>query len=313
MKAFLRSLTPPLLYEAAHRAKALLSGAQADTVHATNDENVQLSNEFAELVALRKRALFTHDSSAAGETAHLAELFDRFNIGGGTIVDVAAADGVYNSNTLPFLRNASWRGLAVELQGSLFSKLAFAYRDFKNTDLAKCRITPTTIVPLLRAHDILQDFELLSLDIDSYDLAVAHSVLSAGYRPKVLLMEINEKIPPPVFFAVHYRPDHSYNGDHFYGCSITAACEVIKAHGYLLESLQYNNAFFVRSDVADNRISDQDCVSAYHAGYAERPDRAARFPWNADMDDLLTMPANDIVDLVAARFQSYAPHFDLRI
>jgi len=43
------------------------------------------------------------------------------------------------------------------------------------------------------------------LDIDGFDLALARSVLEAGYRPKVVLMEINSDVPAPFVFETQFR------------------------------------------------------------------------------------------------------------
>src|SRR6202043_16319 len=100
------------------------------------------------------------------------------------------------------------------------------------------------------SNEVPSDFTLLNLDIDSYDLHVIGELLKGDFRPKIISMEINEKIPPPLFFSVNFDDAHYWRGDHFYGCSLSAAASVVKPYGYKLESLQSNNAIFVRDDVA---------------------------------------------------------------
>ena len=58
-------------------------------------------------------------------------------------------------------------------------------------------------------------------------------------------MEINEKIPPPIYFSVLYDDDHFWIGDHFYGCSITAANSLLSSFNYGIYELIYNNILFL--------------------------------------------------------------------
>ena len=253
--------------------------------------------------------------SLGGEFEHLEKLFspDRLNIDGGFAVDMAASDGVCGSCTLRFFGDRKWPGLAIEMNAELFAKLAFVYAKFPWVRLARGRVTPGNVGPMLNAFDVPKDFALLNLDIDSYDLRVLESILDAGFKPKLVSMEVNEKIPPPVYFSVDYSDDHYWQGDHFYGCSLSAASELMKPRGYVLESLQCNNAFFVESDAASRAgIRDREVAEAYRDGYANIPDRKALFEWNADVDCLLTMKRDESVEFIRNYFSKYTGMFTLR-
>ena len=58
-------------------------------------------------------------------------------------------------------------------------------------------------IGVLRTISMSSDF--LNLDIDSYDLEVMKKILEKNFRPKVISMEINEKIPPPIYFAAKFN------------------------------------------------------------------------------------------------------------
>lgn len=222
------------------------------------------------------------------------------------MVDIAASNGVSQSCTLQLFESERWGGLAVEMDPLKFAILSFIYARFRGTRLARCRATPHNVCALLAGNEVPKEFDLLNLDIDSYDLFVLESVLSDGYRPKVVTMEINEKIPPPIYFTVTYEESHYWKADHFYGCSIAAASQLVKPCGFHLESIQYNNAFFVRSDLAvRSGIEDLSPEAAYSAGYANRPDRATMFPWNANVDAALTSSPEEAVKLFSRIFEKY--------
>jgi len=264
-------------------------------------------------LALHYLRALQDDSSYAGEYAYLCRLLARLDIPGGYVVDIAACDGVSQSCTRGFFRQPAWSGLAVEMDPDKFSRLAFSYSNYGNARLARCRVTPHNVVALLQGFEVPQRFTLLNLDIDSYDLYVMESLLRAGFAPTVITMEVNEKIPPPLYFTVDYHPTHYWAGDDFFGCSLTAAAAVVRAHGYVLESLNYNNAIFVRADAAQGRIADQDVASAYDEGYRNRPERKQLFYWNARVEPLLHATPAQAQAFLQDYFRAYEGRYTLRV
>jgi hypothetical protein len=264
--------------------------------------------------ALRRhaRAALSADLSHAGETAHLLGVLETCGIHGGFVVDIAAGDGVTQSCTLALFRHDAWRGLAVELDPRKALRLEHAYRQFPGVRTARARVTPLNIEPILRCHDVPERFEVLNLDLDSYDLWVMEALLRS-FRPAVITMEINEKVPPPVYFAVLWSPDHVWREDHFYGCSLEAAASLVRPHGYVLESLRYNNAFFVRADIAHGRVEDLGVEEAYATGYRDRADRVELFPWNHDMEHLHALEPDEVVRDLTRRFAEYAGRFRIGV
>ena len=250
------------------------------------------------------RAALVTDPSHAREWPHLRRLLTELGrLEEGYAVDIAAGDGVSSSSTLPLFRDHGWRGLAVECDAARFALLRHAFRDFTRVATDRRRVTPDGVNNLLAEHAVPREFTLLNLDIDSFDLDLAAAIFATGFRPLVVDMEINEKIPPPLRFAVPYSLDHMWDESHFYGCSVAAAADVVRSAGYRLEGLEYNNAFFVREDIGETAgIVDLPVEEVYRFGYAERPDRRTLFPWNADMDDLLGCDPNEAVSRVRHRF-----------
>lgn len=259
-----------------------------------------------------RAAAFSGDHSFANEAPHLLALCNALGIEAGYVVDMAASDGVSQSCLLPFFRDPKWAGLAVEMDAQRFKLLCYAYTAFDNVALAKSRVTPENVAHLLLGYEVPTDFDVLNLDIDSYDLSVIEQILKSGFRPKIISMEINEKIPPPLFFAVKYDPDWYWKGDHFYGCSATAAADTVEPFGYIIESIQYNNIFFIDAGLARGRFESVRVEKAYREGYADREDRARLFPYNADVDAALTMAPEAACEFFAGYFSQYSGHFDLR-
>lgn len=223
-------------------------------------------------------------------------------------VDIGASDGVRMSNTLALYRDG-WSGAAFELDPGRFAKLARAHAGF-GTTLARVKVTPENVVGLLRAHGTPETFGVLSLDIDGYDYFVL-SALAEEFRPALVCAEINEKIPPPLKFTVKYDPEHSWAGDHFFGQSVAQIAEFGERFGYSLLELSYNNAFLAPRELElGPALSPED---AYRDGYALRPDRQQKFPWNADVDQALSMPPDEAAAFFRTFFAKYDGRYDLSV
>lgn len=234
-------------------------------------------------VALR----FKHGGfSNFGEEEWIRSFFDeRFPAGHGrTAVDIGAGDGVKSSNTYALFRRG-WSGLSIEGDRDRAFRLAQHYRGFEGVKALSARVTPSNVGGILRAHSIERDFSLLSLDIDSYDYWVLDALLGE-FRPRLVVSEINEKIPPPIKLSVKFAPDFQMS-HHFYGYSIACLEDLCARHSYALVGLEYNNVFLAPTETPG--INALTPAEAYRIGYLERPDRRRRFPQNADMEALYSM------------------------
>jgi hypothetical protein len=191
----------------------------------------------ARLAHHRAAAVRVADPSYAGEWGHLERLLGKLGLGtGGVAVDLAAGDGVTGSCTLPLFRDRDWSGVAIECDPARYARLAHLCAILPKVKPIRARVSPSTVVEILRGAGVPSGFTLLNLDIDSFDLEIASALIPA-FRPLVVDMEVNEKIPPPVRFAVRYSPDFQWDEGHCYGCSLAAAADVMLPLGYRLEAL----------------------------------------------------------------------------
>lgn len=245
------------------------------------------------------------------EERMLAGFVSRLDPGGvaRTVVDVGAGDGIRGSNTYAlFLRG--WRGVGFEGDERRARRLARAYRNLEGVEARRALVTPDNVVGLLREHAVPADFGVLSLDIDSYDYWVLDAVLGS-FRPRVVVTEINEKIPPPVRFRVGYDPDFRLQ-HHFFGYSIASLEELCARHDYALLALEYNNAFVAPRELL-GRPDALDAATAYRRGYSERPDRRQRFPRNQDMEALHSIPPAEAVAFIKNFFARHEGKYDLSL
>jgi hypothetical protein len=226
-----------------------------------------------------------------------------------TAVDIGAGDGIRGSNTYALFRRG-WRGVGFEGDARRARRLARAYKNFDGVAARHALVTPSNVVELLRAHNVANDFGVLSLDIDSYDYWVLDAIL-ASFRPRVVVTEINEKIPPPVRFVVKYDPDFQLQ-HHFFGYSIASLEELCARHGYALIALEYNNAFIAPRELTGG-VRALDAATAYRHGYLERPDRRERFPRNQDMEALHSLTPAGAAEFLRRFFARHEGKFDLTV
>lgn len=220
-------------------------------------------------------------------------------------VDVAAQDGVMGSQTLRLFQ-AGWSGLAVEFDGRMFAALSAMYQDFADVSLVRTKVVPDNVVSILAAARCPREFAFLSLDIDSYDHFLLDRILEA-FRPSLICVEINENVPPPLKFTVTFSEAQHWTGDHFQGQSICKCHELCVKHRYDIVELHYNNLFLVPAEL--NTWSALTPEAAYDAGYRLKPDRRQRFPWNADMEPVLSLAPKEALAFLEGKFAPYAGRY----
>jgi hypothetical protein len=240
---------------------------------------------------------------------YIAQLLPAAGEGGGatrTAVDIGAGDGVKGSNTYALFREG-WRGVGFEGSNRKMCKLAAAYKHYPQVSAANCVVTPENVVPLLKAYKIEREFGVLSLDIDSYDYWVLEAVL-AEFRPRLVVTEINEKIPPPIKFVVKYDPDFQMT-HHFFGYSIASLAELAARHRYAILEVEYNNAFLAPLELPG--VEPRDAATAYREGYADRPDRREKFRANANMEILHTLRPQEAVKFLDEFYAQHRGKYEL--
>lgn len=133
---------------------------------------------------------------------------------------------------------------------------------FENSaiNLKREMIFSHNIVELFQKHNVPMVFDHLTVDIDLNTFHVAQAILSAGYRPKTLIIEMNRNFHPldqsyttinlPNSMWLNY--DMAQGGDYgdcYFGASSRAVSRMAEHFGYLPVAFdeQAVNLFFVHS------------------------------------------------------------------
>ena len=165
----------------------------------------------------------------------------------GTFLELGVGDGQEN-NTLNLLAKG-WRG--VWLGGD---DLAFAPHGTR-LRFRQCWIDRDNVASLCRetldAIGIDQP-ELLSVDLDGNDHHVCASLVAAGLRPAVWVVEYNARFSPGTHWVMPYDAAHRWDGSDYFGASLAAFQKLLGDAGYRLVACNLTgaNAFFVRTDMA---------------------------------------------------------------
>jgi len=170
------------------------------------------------------------------EDGILLEILRRLHLTQGRFLEIGVGDGTEN-NTLILIAHGwsgQWLGaetLAWEPSG-------------RRLQFTRTFVTAENVVSLLQSRDV----DVFSLDIDGNDWWVAQTLL-AHISPRVIVVEYNAKVPPPVAFVMPYDANHRWDGSDYYGASLAGWAALFERFGYIPVccSFQGTNAFFVRA------------------------------------------------------------------
>ncbi len=181
--------------------------------------------------------------SQNGEDGVIREICSLLNIKIGFFVEFGAWDGKHFSNTYHLLEQG-WKGVYIEGDERKFSDLLRNTQKYRNTiTLIQTYVQAEgehCLDSLLSSTNLEKDFDLLSIDIDSYDWHVWKSLQK--YNPKILLIEINSSIPVGIY--------QTHRNSKVQGSSFTATIELGKEKGYV-PVCHTGNLIFVKKNLVE--------------------------------------------------------------
>lgn len=215
--------------------------------------------------------------SQNAEDGIIQHIFGRIGTESKTYVELGVQDG-RECNTRHLRVKHNWTGLMID--GGFHKSEINLQRHF---------ITTANVVSLLEKYGFRSSkkLDLLSIDTDCFDFWLTRAVLSAGYRPRVLINEINPhvQLAPPRSLSVphpndprtkHYwisRSSDDVTGSYtstcwdvsgdvtsYYGASVSAFYRLYRAYNYSMVYCDMHgiNCFGVRDDLlqAPMRVSE---------------------------------------------------------
>jgi hypothetical protein len=187
---------------------------------------------------------FRHNiNSQNGEDGILEELMKRLNIHSGYVCEFGAWDGIHLSNTFNLIQKG-FKSVLIEGDPEKFKDLEKLVERYPTiTPICEfvdhIKDSPNSLDKLLQRTQIPIDFDVLSIDIDSFDYQVWDSL--QYYRPKIVIIEINSVTP---FLDInHIHTPGVYEGTGFGPTFLLG-----KKKGYRFLTWT-GNMFFIREDL----------------------------------------------------------------
>lgn len=182
--------------------------------------------------------------SQNGEDGIIREMLKRLNITNGWVCEFGAWDGINFSNTYNLVKQ-NFNAVYIEGDINKYKDLLKTVQNNPNIIPINAYVdhndTPNSLDNILKRTRIPIDFDILSIDIDSYDYQVWKNL--KNYKPKIVIIEINSSID--VNNEVHIHTPKKYNGTAF---KPMLKLGIEKGYKFVLHT---GNMFFIRNDLFD--------------------------------------------------------------
>jgi len=225
----------------------------------------------------------------------IKNLFNKIKNPSFYVVDIGASFGVNSNPVFDFIIDKKFKGLCIEGDSDKVAVLK-TKTDFNIYD---GYITPLNALSIFENYKVPYIFDILKIDIDGYDLELLRSILKI-YKPKIIIAEINEKIPPPICFEVKFKEDYSWDTSHFYGFSIQSGAKFMNDNNYKILSIyDINNILCIDDELCksleiENNNTDEYITKLYKKEYIDNVKRLG-FWWNKDVNHWLNITDNEIL------------------
>lgn len=176
-------------------------------------------------------------------------------------------------NTANLAFGGGWSGLWVD-QSTRNVKLARYYcREalgprHSQVKIVSAHLTAENVNGILSDQDYTGEIDVLSIDVDGIDYWLWRAIEVTS--PRVVVVEYNATFGPVQSVTVPYDPDFDRLRKHasgfYHGSSLAALTKLAQQKGYVLVGCDSSgvNAFYVRNDVAFNRLPTVEPEVAYY-------------------------------------------------
>ena len=199
------------------------------------------------------------------EDGIIQEIFRRIGVTNRIFVEFGVETGV-ECNSVKLLIEG-WRGVWIEAKPDNVAAIRHRFTPFLQDNrltLKESRVTAENIDALLAEAGVADEIDLLGIDIDYNDYWVWKAIKVV--RPRVVVIEYNASLRPPLSLTVPYDPEGSWDGSNFYGASLEALTRLGADKGYRLVgcSIAGVNAFFVRADLCGTKFLEPATAAEHY-------------------------------------------------
>jgi hypothetical protein len=203
--------------------------------------------------------------SQCDEDGIIQEIFKRIETTNRIFVEFGVESGI-ECNTVKLLLEG-WRGLWLDGDDKNFVQITTRFKSFVDCGHLAVRrsfITAENINGLISHGGLRGPIDLLSIDIDNNDYWVWKAI--DVIEPRVVVIEYNATLRPPLSLVVPYNPQHRWGGSNYFGASLEALVKLGRSKGYRLVGCNFSgsNAFFVREELAQDWFLDPPTAEEHY-------------------------------------------------
>jgi hypothetical protein len=181
-----------------------------------------------------------------------------------------------------------WRGLWLDGQQQLIDQIHKNFKPFIESgklEASQAFITAENIDSLIAKAGVTGAIDFLTIDIDHNDYWVWQAI--NVIQPRVVAVEYNATLHPPLSVVVPYEPNRTWNGTNYFGASLEALVRLGRSKGYRLVGCSFSgtNAFFVRDELVGDLFLEPATAEQhyepprYYFGYLKAGHRAQPGPY----------------------------------
>lgn len=185
-------------------------------------------------------------NSQHGEDGILGAIFDQIGTTSKFAVEFGGWDGIYLSNIRNLITARGFDGLFIEGDEERARDLVKNYEKYPNVRCVAAYVGfrgENTLDNILKANNVPEQIDLISIDIDGYDYHVWDAL--QNYRPRVVIIEYNPTIQNDMI-VINPRNESS-----FCGSSAAALVELGRLKEYSLAATTESNLIFVVDEEYD--------------------------------------------------------------
>lgn len=177
-------------------------------------------------------------------------------------IEIGAANGLEN-NTSWLALARRFGGLMVEGDTKAASEAKKVYPSLNLWVECVCQFVDTENIEEFKHLSLSQTPDVLSIDIDGNDYYVSKSLMEAGFRPKIFVVEYNSVFGPNRSCTIEYNPKFDWSEAHesrlYFGVSLAGWKCFFEKFGYKFITVDQNgvNAFFVNPSEFDEAFLNQ--------------------------------------------------------
>lgn len=202
-------------------------------------------------------------TSENGEDGILKYIIDKIGINNKYYVDYGAWDGTASSNTHYFREIEKWNGL--NLEGDIEKVNSIPIEERNRINLHQEFVTEENINSLFNKYNVPKEFDILSIDIDSYDFYTWKGL--TDYSPNIVIVEYNPGLPNIVPLVVDKQCNTTHAVTGYFGANLLAYYLLAEKKGYKFVTTVRWNAIFVKNELFHkleiDEVSKDECIKHY--------------------------------------------------